>query len=95
MNIAKAQVTIPLGIPRVRFLQKSTGERGEIIITIESTNVENGSTQRFSRTNPYRTAQSGRCHFIDQNFTALVREQQAEKLKDPLNLEYISSNLLG
>jgi transposase len=35
--MAKAQVTIPLGIPDVRVLQTSTGERGEIIITIEST----------------------------------------------------------
>ncbi|HEX9389008.1 MAG TPA: ISL3 family transposase [Anaerolineales bacterium] len=35
--MAKAQVTIPLGIPNVRVLQTSTGERGEIIITIEST----------------------------------------------------------
>jgi len=37
MNMAKAQVTIPLGLPEVRVLQTSTGERGEIIITIEST----------------------------------------------------------
>ena len=35
--MAKAQVTIPLGIPDVRVLQTSSGERGEIIITIEST----------------------------------------------------------
>jgi transposase len=35
--MAKAQVTIPLGIPDVRVLETSTGERGEIIITIEST----------------------------------------------------------
>jgi transposase len=35
--MAKAQVTIPLGIPDVRVLQTSTGERGEMIITIEST----------------------------------------------------------
>jgi transposase len=35
--MAKAQITIPLGIPDVRVLQTSTGERGEIIITIEST----------------------------------------------------------
>jgi len=34
---AKAQATIPLGIPDVRVLQTSTGERGEMIITIEST----------------------------------------------------------
>lgn len=34
--MAKAQVTIPLGIPEVRVLQTSTGEVGEIIITIES-----------------------------------------------------------
>jgi len=36
-NMAKAQITIPLGIPGVRVLQTSLGERGEIIITIEST----------------------------------------------------------
>ena len=35
--MAKAQVTIPLGIPEVRVLQTATGEGGEIIITIEST----------------------------------------------------------
>jgi transposase len=35
--MTKAQVTIPLGIPEVRVLQTSTGEGGEIIITIEST----------------------------------------------------------
>lgn len=35
--MAKAQITIPLGIPDVRVLQTSLGERGEIIITIEST----------------------------------------------------------
>jgi transposase len=40
--MVKAQVTIPLGIPDVRVLQSSTGERGEIIITIESTK---GGTQ--------------------------------------------------
>ena len=36
-SMVKAQVTIPLGIPDVRVLQTSAGERGEIIITIEST----------------------------------------------------------
>ena len=35
--MAKAQITIPLDIPDVRVLQTSVGERGEIIITIEST----------------------------------------------------------
>lgn len=35
--MAKAQITIPLDIPDVRVLQTSTGERGEIVITIEST----------------------------------------------------------
>lgn len=35
--MAKAQVTIPLGIPDVRVLQTALGERGELIITIEST----------------------------------------------------------
>jgi transposase len=35
--MAKAQVSIPLGIPEVRVLQTSVGERGEIIITVEST----------------------------------------------------------
>ena len=35
--MTKAQVTIALGIPDVRVLQTATGERGEIIITIEST----------------------------------------------------------
>ena len=37
--MAKAEITIPLGIPDVRVLQTSLGERGEIIITIESTKV--------------------------------------------------------
>jgi transposase len=36
-NMAKAQITIPLGIPDVRVLQTFLGERGEIIISIEST----------------------------------------------------------
>ena len=35
--MAKAQITIPLDIPDVRVLQTMMGERGEIIITIEST----------------------------------------------------------
>jgi len=35
--MAKAQITIPLDIPDVRVLQTSVSERGEIIITIEST----------------------------------------------------------
>ena len=35
--MANAQVTIPLGIPDVRVLETSMNERGEIIITIEST----------------------------------------------------------
>jgi transposase len=35
--MAKAQITIPLDIPDVRVLQTSLSERGEIIITIEST----------------------------------------------------------
>lgn len=35
--MAKAQITIPLDIPEVRVLQTSLNERGEIIITIEST----------------------------------------------------------
>jgi transposase len=34
--MAKTEVTIPLGIPEVRVLKTETGERGEIIITIES-----------------------------------------------------------
>ena len=33
----ETQVAIPLGIPDVRILQTSVGERGEIIITIEGT----------------------------------------------------------
>jgi len=48
--MAKAQITVPLDIPDVRVLQTSVSERGEIIITLESTrqernvvNVENGS----------------------------------------------------
>ena len=36
-NMAKTEVTIPLGIPEVRVLKTESGERGEIIITIEST----------------------------------------------------------
>lgn len=35
--MVKTEVTIPLGIPEVRVLKTETGERGEIIITIEST----------------------------------------------------------
>lgn len=35
--MGKAQVTIPLGIPDVRVLQTSMNERGELVITIEST----------------------------------------------------------
>jgi transposase len=35
--MAKTEVTIPLGIPEVRVLKTEAGERGEIIITIEST----------------------------------------------------------
>jgi len=35
--MTKAQITIPLDIPDVRVLQTMMGERGEIIITIEST----------------------------------------------------------
>lgn len=36
-KMAKTEVTIPLGIPDVRVLKSEAGERGEIIITIEST----------------------------------------------------------
>ena len=43
-NMSKAQITIPLDIPDVRVLQTSVNERGEIIITIESTKV--GTTCR-------------------------------------------------
>ncbi len=35
--MTKAQITIPLDIPDIRVLQTSLNERGEIIITIEST----------------------------------------------------------
>jgi len=35
--MSKAQVTIPLGIPDIRVLQTEAGERGELIITVEST----------------------------------------------------------
>lgn len=35
--MSKAQITVPLDIPDVRVLQTSHGERGELIITIEST----------------------------------------------------------
>jgi len=35
--MSKAQITIPLDIPDVRVLQTSVNERGEIIITLEST----------------------------------------------------------
>jgi transposase len=35
--MTKAEITIPLGIPDVRVLQTTVSERGEIIITIEST----------------------------------------------------------
>ena len=37
--MSKAQITIPLNIPDVRVLHTSVSERGEIIITIESTKV--------------------------------------------------------
>ena len=36
-HMAKTEVTIQLGIPEVRVLKSEAGERGEIIITIEST----------------------------------------------------------
>lgn len=36
-EMAKADITIPLGIPDVRVLQTSVNERGAIVITIEST----------------------------------------------------------
>lgn len=42
--MAKAEVTIPLGIPEVRVLKTETGEQGGIIITIEST--KNGTVCR-------------------------------------------------
>ncbi len=42
--MSKAQITIPLDIPDVRVLQTCVNERGEIIITIESTKV--GTTCR-------------------------------------------------
>jgi hypothetical protein len=35
--MAKAEITIPLGIPDVRVIQTSLSERGEINIRIEST----------------------------------------------------------
>lgn len=35
--MAKAQVTLPLGIPDVRVMKTEAGDRGEIIITVEST----------------------------------------------------------
>jgi transposase len=38
-HMPKAQITVPLDIPDVQVLQTSIGERGEIIITIESTKV--------------------------------------------------------
>jgi transposase len=37
--MAKAEVTIPLGLPDVRVVQTATNERGEIIIMIESIRV--------------------------------------------------------
>jgi transposase len=37
--MSQAQVTIPLGIPDVRVLRTEINERGELIITIESTKV--------------------------------------------------------
>lgn len=43
-NMVKTEVTIPLGIPDVRVLKTEAGERGEIIITIESTKA--GTTCR-------------------------------------------------
>ena len=43
-HMSKAQITVPLDIPDVRVLQTSVNERGEIIITIESTKV--GTTCR-------------------------------------------------
>jgi transposase len=42
--MTETQIAIPLGIPNVRVLQTSLGERGEIIITIESTKL--GATCR-------------------------------------------------
>jgi len=42
--MVKAQVTIPLGIPDIRVLKTEAGDRGEIIITVESTKA--GTTCR-------------------------------------------------
>ena len=36
-EMAKADITIPLGIQDVRVLKTALNERGEIVITIEST----------------------------------------------------------
>lgn len=43
--MAKSDVTIPLGIPNVRVLNTEINERGEVIITIEST--KNGTSCRW------------------------------------------------
>jgi transposase len=42
--MTKTEITIPLGIPNVRVLKSEVGERGEIVITIEST--KNGTICR-------------------------------------------------
>jgi len=42
--MSKAQITIPLDLPNVRVLQTALGERGELIITIES--VKDGTRCR-------------------------------------------------
>ncbi len=43
--MSKVQITVPLDIADVRVLQTSVGERGEIIITIESTKAGTGCRQ--------------------------------------------------
>ena len=45
--MGKAQITIPLDIPDVRVLQTALGERGELIITIESTKKWNPVSQMW------------------------------------------------
>lgn len=58
--MTKAEITIPLGIPDVRILQTSTGERGEIIITIESTKAGT----RCRKCGKWITKQHGRDEWV-------------------------------
>jgi transposase len=60
VNMAKAQITIPLDIPDVRVMQTTMGERGEIIITVES--VKGGT--RCRKCGKWITKRHGRDEWV-------------------------------